>query len=246
MIESNKEYAKSVSGIVGDKVKTDILEMDKYEVFELSDGNIWEYHIFEGNKYNGSIYLPNQWGCDPNVHYEVYNNHTWLIVDELIGRGTGLIEKEQVWYDLSSSIKKESIRFTSLYKYFSERGSCNTEYIQNVLDVGEDEDGFFIRTEIQRKYYQNKKSDELLWEEKVERKYTLIDNKISDMAYFSQIGFALYDKEKSDEDIFCNNYDKLLEIASGNDNEKKEWLKEFLDTINLDERIVEINNLLNQ
>jgi len=73
-----------------------------------------EYHCFEDDTCKGTVYLKNIWFQNPKPHFEEYNGHVWLILDELQTKGSGMWLYEQAWYDLSGVYVTEQFRYETV------------------------------------------------------------------------------------------------------------------------------------
>lgn len=199
-----------------------------FNVIQLDDSWKYEFHVFKGSEYQNSLYLEHQYGYDPNPRLEEFNSHIWLRVDELIAKGTGLLEKDEVWYDISLKSMPEILRFTKTSIYASENYPMNQEYDAEILST--DKIGNKISLIINSVLsISDPTTDKVMISVEKQNKYTLDDGEDSFIKEFFPKNDLIYNTEIPNLD-FINKYKEFLnELLNSNDNEKRLWAINILE-----------------
>lgn len=178
----------------------------------------------------------------PAHRIESGEGRTWFVVRELWGRGSGMIARGEVWYEIKGAELKRVLSYpveghnipcqNSLgrsYKSFLARhGSVNGVYTvpvqllvsYNISDCGRRDDPPSLFAKGQKAYY--------VWDEQQGR--FVLDASQSDVTV-DEISNVYNSEGLSHEEFAEYNLSELLELARGGNTRQKDWLRQFLTGI---------------
>lgn len=226
------------------KEKINVYEFTEgvYKVIQMDDGWKYEFHVFKNDEYQNSRYLQYQYGYDPNLYLEKFNSHVWLKVDELIAKGTGILEKDEVWYDITVKSLPEILRFTKISIYESENYPMNQEYNAEVVSTSKNGNKISIVINSVLNIL-NPETDNLMLSVEKEKEYILDDSDDGFIKeFFPKTDLKFYTEIPNLE--FLNEYkDKLAELLNSDDIEKRLWARNIIEFNQ--EALENIDNLRN-
>lgn len=220
-------------------VNTKSLELGAYTIKQVDDNWNWEYHIYRNNKYISSLYRCHQSGFDPNAELKDFNGHIWLIADELKGKGTGFLDNERVWYDLSVSGMPEVLRYTKEYISADPSAPYFEYYSTEEKEITKYGDTFSVTIKSEKEIA-SPESEKVFMSFSKENTYKLTDNKSEIINEFYPKVDLIYVQD-SITDFVLKNYDSLNELAKTGDEEDKEWVRLLMSYCQND--IARINEL---
>ncbi|HWP41821.1 MAG TPA: hypothetical protein VNO14_01205, partial [Blastocatellia bacterium] len=212
-------------------------------------GELYKYLVFRsapaaggGWKLLGHIDARGQRYGSPAHRVESGEGRTWLVIRELWGRGSGMLARGEVWYEIREDGLKRVLsypvegyskpcqnRLGRSYKSFLARhGSVSGVYTvpvqllvsYNISDCSKRYDQPSLFAKGQKAYY--------VWNDEKDR--FALDTSESDVT--EEELRTVYNLEGlSAEKFIEHNFDEVLEIARNGEPELREWLKRFLTGI---------------
>ena len=210
------------------QIKEAFAESAKYLIFKQTRDGYADLigHVETWSKYDSS---------DPVVLAS--NGQTWLIIEGTAATGSDLAAWLDTVYDVSNGRVKPVATYLSRVRQNGHLGFPSMEFAGSPVS-GEVKDGNFILTLSYTLQYSGRtlgdlplftKKQKVVLVNSLKSRFYCVDGARSDM---STIEFeSIYKPDSINEaDFLRYNRFELFAIALGNDAEKKQWLREFLDT----------------
>lgn len=240
MISTATSYTMFKGGISEERMHIQKIIKEKYNIIQIDDGWQYEYHIFLDKRYINSIYLPNQCGVDPSPNIKSFNNHIWLILDEVIGKGTGLLEVEEAWYDITLGTIPEILRYTKVYIYNANNEMLNINYNADISVINATDCIFSI--ELKKIYtIENPETSNQMLSVETISEYHLDDRNGDFIAEFYPTSDLTFNHNSKNIDIILDNYDTISELLASEDEEKRQWANRLIDSV--EDEINKLNSL---